>query len=1050
MADATEAGNAPTPRDTIDDKASVESSSKDAPPAPQDADNALQERAVDQPSKVTNGSDTATEPAAQSNSVVDAGHVAAAREDGEGDAEQKAEAKADANVDADADADAHADAGADAEGEAEAYPDADVDADGEADADADAEADVDADADADADADGDVDMDADADGDADGNDDDDDADADADADGDVDMDAEGEDDADGGAADNRKGRRGLSSDMFTVIENTANYLSSIKDDEGYHIAQAFQRVPNRRLIPDYYEVIDEAIAFSTIRTKKLKKQYTNFSEFVRDVAKICHNAQVYNRPSSHFFQDAGRLREIFKEELQKLVDDEVIAPEEAVLPDLGPLPEAEDSPPPEEEDEDEDEDEDEENDEDQDDDDSDDDGRRRGRGRGSHRSSDKDYQQQTRVRRPLKVLSPLEARVDSFLKGLRKLKNEKGDLMVSNFERLPDRQAAPDYYATIREPISLDLIKKKAGQKRYQSMDQVLQDVDLMCQNAIEYNEEGSPIFLAATDLLKQARALAEEENAKPDDQFEDEEGRRPVAEIQHRGEVWKIGDWVHITNPNDLTKPIVAQIYRTYIDKAGKPCINACWYYRPEQTVHRFEKHFYQNEVVKTGQYRDHGIDEVVDRCFVMFITRFNKGRPRGLPKDKEVYVCETRYNEEKHKLNKIKTWTSCLPEEVRDRDYEMDLYDAPRPLKKLPSPIKHLLRDDAKPSDPLPKPSWGAANAPPLVGAVHCRQREVNESPPPEPTPPPGSLHAARRASMMHVHRPMDAQGDVPMGNAPQYTPVPVPPTPTPNGAYTPQFSAPRHSSTPVPVPQYPGHHMHQAPPPPMPQTPHFAAHQPPPPPPPQTPGFNGFAPPYNGAPVPHHQQPHHPPPMNSPMIQYEPSQRLAPSPARTAVPPPHVPGMHSQPNAYNPPRPVEVYTLEDAIDARIPSDVREQFQRDEQGRVLFFTQPPLKRVHSGLSSESAALGHSLRYLADRARGIEDRRAKRRARDELRKEEESKRRELADEAAQTERTCDMEAASNILLGWMATMNKENEMLEAQYDGWSVKDDEIDKFAPK
>lgn len=186
----------------------------------------------------------------------------------------------------------------------------------------------------------------------------------------------------------------------------------------------------------------------------------------------------------------------------------------------------------------------------------------------------------------------------------------------------------------------------------------------------------------------------------------------------------------MHITNPNDLTKPIVAQIYRTYIDKSGKPCIHTCWYYRPEQTVHRFEKHFYKNEVVKTSQYRDHGIDEVVDRCFVMFITRFNKGRPRGLPKDKEVYVCESRYNEETHKLNKIKTWTSCLPEEVRDRDYEMDLYDATQPLKKLPSPIKHLLRDDAKPSDPLPKPSWGAANAPPLVGAVHCRQREANVS--------------------------------------------------------------------------------------------------------------------------------------------------------------------------------------------------------------------------------------------------------------------------------------------------------------------------------
>lgn len=190
------------------------------------------------------------------------------------------------------------------------------------------------------------------------------------------------------------------------------------------------------------------------------------------------------------------------------------------------------------------------------------------------------------------------------------------------------------------------------------------------------------------------------------------------------------VGDWVHLTNPNDLTKPIVAQIYRTFIDKAGKHCVNACWYYRPEQTVHRFEKHFFENEVVKTGQYRDHGIEEIVDRCFVMFITRFNKGRPRGLPKDKEVYVCEARYNEEKHKLNKIKTWASCLPDEVRDQDYEMDLFDVPRRLKKFPSPIKHLLRDDAKPTDPLPKPTWGAPNAPPLVGAVHCRDRESNVS--------------------------------------------------------------------------------------------------------------------------------------------------------------------------------------------------------------------------------------------------------------------------------------------------------------------------------
>jgi chromatin structure-remodeling complex subunit RSC1/2 len=198
---------------------------------------------------------------------------------------------------------------------------------------------------------------------------------------------------------------------------------------------------------------------------------------------------------------------------------------------------------------------------------------------------------------------------------------------------------------------------------------------------------------------------------------------------------VAQTGDWVHIQNTNDFEKPTVAQIFRMWQDAEGTRFINACWYYRPEQTVHHVDKRFFENEVVKTGQYRDHRIEEVLDHCFVMFVTRYGKGRPRGLPRDKEVYVCEARYNEEKFRFNKIKTWASCVPDEVRDKDYEMELFDAQDPqrtakLKKYPSPIKHLLREDAKETDEMPKPSWGSNNAPPIVGAVHRRPREANVS--------------------------------------------------------------------------------------------------------------------------------------------------------------------------------------------------------------------------------------------------------------------------------------------------------------------------------
>ena len=63
------------------------------------------------------------------------------------------------------------------------------------------------------------------------------------------------------------------------------------------------------------------------------------------------------------------------------------------------------------------------------------------------------------------------------------------------------------------------------------------------------------------------------------------------------------------------------------------------------------------------------------------------------------------------------------------------------------------------------------------------------------------------------------------------------------------------------------------------------------------------------------------------------------------------------------------MEVYVLNDHANASIPQDIRDQFQRDERGRVLFFTAPPLN-VDPPLSKEGRTLGHSARYLAAKAK--------------------------------------------------------------------------------
>jgi chromatin structure-remodeling complex subunit RSC1/2 len=90
-----------------------------------------------------------------------------------------------------------------------------------------------------------------------------------------------------------------------------------------------------------------------------------------------------------------------------------------------------------------------------------------------------------------------------------------------------------------------------------------------------------------------------------------------------------------------------------------------------------------------------------------------------------------------------------------------------------------------------------------------------------------------------------------------------------------------------------------------------------------------------------------------------------------------------------------------LNDHANASIPQEIREQFQRDEKGRVLFFTAPPLN-VDQPLSKEGRAVGHSARYLAARAKKEAMKAAKRKAGEAgaAEREEAAKKAKLDDEA--------------------------------------------------
>lgn len=178
------------------------------------------------------------------------------------------------------------------------------------------------------------------------------------------------------------------------------------------------------------------------------------------------------------------------------------------------------------------------------------------------------------------------------------------------------------------------------------------------------------------------------------------------------------------------------------------------------------------------------------------------------------------------------------------------------------------------------------------------------------------------------------MDSQGDISMGGTPSHAPLsmhsPIPQTQLPAARLQPSY---RQPTAPVYQANYPAQ-----------PNPYAAA-------PMQPNAYQNQPPPLGNM--------YSNPPQNTHLAYQQPI-RGQPQPAATV--PAAVPA-----NAYNPnaPRPVEVYHLNDAANSAIPADIREEFHTDDQGRVLFFTAPPLDPIPP---TTQQGLAHSAKYIAAR----------------------------------------------------------------------------------
>lgn len=119
---------------------------------------------------------------------------------------------------------------------------------------------------------------------------------------------------------------------------------------------------------------------------------------------------------------------------------------------------------------------------------------------------------------------------------------------------------------------------------------------------------------------------------------------RKYTSAARWKGLEYKVGDWVHLVNPDDATRPVVGQIWKTYIPTVkGRRThhVSVAWYYRPEQvsvlrieliqTVHASKQQFYKREVIRTGLFCDHPVEDIIERVAVQPWSRYIRGRPKA-----------------------------------------------------------------------------------------------------------------------------------------------------------------------------------------------------------------------------------------------------------------------------------------------------------------------------------------------------------------------------------------------------------------------------------
>lgn len=107
-------------------------------------------------------------------------------------------------------------------------------------------------------------------------------------------------------------------DYATFYQSTIDAIADLRDESsGRDLTEAFQKLPPKKLYPDYYTIVKNPISIAEILKKASKGVYESDDpqEFVQDFQLLLDNARTYNDPDSWIVGDARQIYDFVVEQV---------------------------------------------------------------------------------------------------------------------------------------------------------------------------------------------------------------------------------------------------------------------------------------------------------------------------------------------------------------------------------------------------------------------------------------------------------------------------------------------------------------------------------------------------------------------------------------------------------------------------------------------------------------------------------------------------------------------------------------------------------------